>query len=310
MKIPRVATRALCASAFILLCCSGTSQPGTDAKDAPVPFSQYIASRHAEFAAAAPLRSPLAIGKMRLEEQDRLLAQFTECPECLSHVKGSHRGFMFDAVADCPCAARVGINDDGGKWVCNPHELPRAAVVYSFGAGGDISFDTGMAGLFGCDVYLFDPSPHVKARFPGPETSWQCGAGRISYAPLGIGPVSMEPGKEWELVIQGARCGAKSLAAIARSLGHARVDILKMDIEGGEFAVLAQALASGSIQTLGVRQILVEFHLWTGAQFAQFVALVRDLRKSGYLLFRKEFNPGDGQGVCAEYAFMKTDLVP
>jgi hypothetical protein len=307
-------TRTLCAAVVLLLACTGSPSPqgkeGDAAIEKPVPFPDYIAKRSAEFASASRLLTPRDVARLRIGELDALLAGLAAHPERISRIRGSHRGFLFDAVADCPCAARVGINDDGGKWVCNPHELPRPAIVYSFGAGGDISFDAGMAGQFGCDVFLFDPSPAVKARFPGPEASWQCGTGRISYTPLGIGPVSDEPGKEWSLVIGGTRCEVKSLEAIARSMGHTRVDILKMDIEGGEFAVLAQALASKSLQSLGVKQLLVEFHLWTDAHFAQFVALVGDLRRNGYLLFRKEFNPGDSEGVCAEYAFMKTDLVP
>ncbi|TAL32922.1 MAG: hypothetical protein EPN93_14730 [Spirochaetes bacterium] len=274
------------------------------AKTKPAPYSEFIASRNAEYASSALPRSKSDIARARIAEQERLLARFARCPECANTIHGSHRGFMFDAVADCDCAMRVGRNDDGGKWVCNPQALPEHAIVYSFGVGGDISFDTGMAGLFGCQVYMFDPSPSVKARFPEKERSWRCGAGMIHYQPVGIGPVSLEKTRAWDLVIEGARCEVKGLEEIARSLGHTRIDILKMDIEGGEFPVLLALIESGALGKLGVRQVLVEFHIWTQPQFSQFISIMDGLAKGGYFLFRKEFNPADNDGVCGEYAFM------
>src|SRR5262245_14315827 len=47
---------------------------------------------------------------------------------------------------------------------------------------------------------------------------------------------------------------AERLPTIARRLGHQRIDVLKIDIEGGEYAVLDDLLRSGP----AVRQLLVE----------------------------------------------------
>ena len=46
-------------------------------------------------------------------------------------------------------------------------------------------------------------------------------------------------------------------------LDHDRVDVLKMDIEGSEYAVIEQILRDGLSVRIGV--ILIEFHHWMSA---------------------------------------------
>ncbi len=48
----------------------------------------------------------------------------------------------------------------------------------------------------------------------------------------------------------------RRIASIMKELEHDRVDILKMDIEGAEFDVLEELVASGA----NVSQIIVDFH--------------------------------------------------
>ena len=48
----------------------------------------------------------------------------------------------------------------------------------------------------------------------------------------------------------------RRLSTIMRELGHGAIDLLKMDIEGAEYEVIADLLACGA----DVRQLLVEFH--------------------------------------------------
>jgi hypothetical protein len=99
-------------------------------------------------------------------------------------------------------------------------------------------------------------------------------------------------------------CAVKSLAMIAKDLGHSRIDILKVDIEGGELIALPASLVDGTFEALGVRQLLVEIHLWDDEQFRRFVGFIREMKKRGYEIFRKEFNAYDG-ARCAEFAFLK-----
>lgn len=234
-----------------------------------------------------------------------MLEEFEKCPQCfVQKYSGAQRTYLFDAIIDCETTMRVGTLFDGGKWICDPQSLSGSSVVYSFGIGDNISFDMDMAGMFGCSVYMFDPSPSVVANFNRFQSGQSCGKGNISFLPLGLGPVSRDESRQWDLVIEGKRCEVRSLAEIAKSLNHTHVDILKMDIEGGEMAALQQMLASGILPSLQVRQLLVEFHLWDDASFIDFVRIIGALKRQGFLLFRKEFNPYAADR-CAEFSFVR-----
>jgi len=279
------------------------------AEQAPAPrrvnFADIVAQKDREFLNIPMNLDRDSIYQERSRCQDRLLEEFDQCPDCFAgKYTGAQRTYLFDAVTDCPTTMRVGTRFDGGKWICDPQSLSASSIVYSFGVGDNISFDTDMAGMFGCDVYMFDPSPSVVANFNHFKSGKACGKGHISYQPLGLGPVSGAEGRQWDLVIEGKRCEVRSLADIARSLRHTHVDILKIDIEGGEFAALQQMLTSQILLSLQVKQLLVEFHLWDDAAFMDFVRIVGALKKQQFLLFRKEFNPYAAD-KCAEFSFLR-----
>jgi FkbM family methyltransferase len=240
----------------------------------------------------------------RLAAQTQHFRDFEQCPSCFAkQIQGGDRMFLFDAVVDCGTTLRVGTWRDGGKWLCNPDQLPSAAVVYSFGAGDEISFDQEMATTFGANVYLFDPTPSLSRKYESLKAGQARGRGRIFFHAMGLGPVSPEPGEAWALTLEGQRCPVASLGDIARTIGHDHVDILKIDIEGAEFAALQLMLAKNTLTRLHVQQVLVEFHLWSDRAFGDFVDVVRRLADQGYLLFRKELNPTDATR-CAELAFV------
>ncbi len=270
-----------------------------------IDFAEVVAQKQQEF-----LNKPIAndregIYQIRSQFQDQLLEEFNQCPGCFAKkYTGAQRTYLFDAVTDCPTTLRVGTRFDGGKWICDPQSLSGSSIVYSFGVGDNITFDTDMAGMFGCDVYMFDPSPSVVANFSSFKSGQSCGKGHISYQPLGLGPVSSAEGRQWDLVIEGKRCDVQSLANIAGSLHHTHVDVLKIDIEGGEFAAVQQMLTSQTLLTLQVKQLLVEFHLWDDPSFMDFVRIVGALKMQGFLLFRKEFNPYAAD-KCAEFSFLR-----
>jgi hypothetical protein len=244
------------------------------------------------------------VQKRRIEDQARLLEVYKKDPEgFLKKYAGVDRTFLFDAVIDAKNTVRVGNLGDGGKWVSDPQSLRTGTVVYSFGAGAEISFDAEMAGLYGCEVHCFDPTPSVVRDFASCRPGQTVGKGRFWFHALGLGPVSLVPEKADELVLQGEKCKVKHLNEIAAELGHSHVDILKIDIEGGEMAALTEILASGTLSRLSVKQLMVEFHLWDDDHWGSFVNIISLLSERGYLLFRKEFNPLVAD-KCAEFCFL------
>jgi hypothetical protein len=276
-------------------------------RSAGVPRSDpQVATSVASPASASTLMTREKVDAKRLARQDQFLREFQECPPCFVDRTRGHnqRIFLFDAVADCNTTLRIGTFGDGGKWLCEPERLPASTVVYSFGVGDETSFDHEMAAVFGAEVHMFDPSPSVTRKFESFKAGKPQGPGRIFFHALGLGPVSSAPGKEWSLTIEGQPCAAKSFADIAKSLGHTHVDILKIDVEGGEFGAMPQMLAEKSLAALQVQQILIEFHLWSDESFEKFVQIVQGLKDQGYLLFRKELNPTDASR-CAEFAFVR-----
>jgi hypothetical protein len=75
---------------------------------------------------------------------------------------------------------------------------------------------------------------------------------------------------------------AYSLSTIVDRLGHDRIDLLKMDIEGAEYEVLDGLLASPVLPT----QLLVEFHhRYVEDGFEKTYDIIARLRKAGYRIF-------------------------
>jgi hypothetical protein len=265
-------------------------------RDEVVPLPSY----------GAQLMSHEKLQARRAELQESEIAEYKKCPDCYrGRVVGTTRALKFDAIADCASTFRAGRQDDGGKWLCDPEQISKGTVVYGFGVADDYSFDKDMAELFGAEVHMFDPSPGVERTFADFKQPRKFGEGSITYHPIGLGPTSDDAAHAWDLEIDQKKCEVKSLGDLAKSLGHSHVDILKIDIEGGEYTSLRQMLASGTLHSLGVQQLLIEFHFVPDQHFAEFVSLLDALKQQGFKLFRKELNPF-GPANAAEYAFVRT----
>jgi FkbM family methyltransferase len=155
------------------------------------------------------------------------------------------------------------------------------SVVYSFGAGYDISFDVDLALRHPVTVHIFDPVQasiqHVgalrKAAAEG-KNRWQDGAdgpcyelsSRLAHAlnmhPYGIWDTDTilsfyrpeNPAHVSHSALPGVgpwqekdaiQLPVKSLSSIMRALGHTHIDLLKMDVEGAEYKVIPQMLELG-----------------------------------------------------------------
>jgi FkbM family methyltransferase len=193
-----------------------------------------------------------------------------------------------------------------GKQVCTDHIAP-GSVVYSFGIGRDISFDLTMIERFGVDVYAFDPTPVSKdwldkQALPEKFHFFDFGVsdydGFAEFFPFSVDDPAahdftiLNPSKASERMMT---CQVHRIKTIMDMLKHQKIDILKMDIEGSEYAVLKDVLESD----IEVNQLLVEFHhRFENIGLQATDEAIKALNKKGYKIF--SIGP-DGQ----EYSFLK-----
>ena len=185
-------------------------------------------------------------------------------------------------------------NDYGGFYVA-PDLLNSDSIVYSFGIGEDISFDLAIIENHKCKVFGFDPTPKsiywINEKLPSFSESFQFydygiaeetgnvnfflpkNSNHISGSIINQKNVSTEESIEVQM---------KSLSDIAKELGHSKIDVLKMDIEGAEYQVLESLLQSEIIVT----QFLVEFHdRFFSDGRKKTIDAIKLLKKHGYKIF-------------------------
>jgi len=183
-------------------------------------------------------------------------------------------------------------NRDYGGWSICPDGIDARSIVYDVGVGEDLSFAASLAATYRLHIWAFDPTPrsiqwfgleprsplvHFNAYgiadFNGEATFY------LPYRPGFVSGSLVARGK-----IQGEaiKVRVKRLANAMRELGHSKVDILKLDIEGAEYAVLDDLLQC----RLQVDQILVEFHAANERKgFLKAREAIGQLNDQGYRIF-------------------------
>lgn len=164
----------------------------------------------------------------------------------------------------------------------------KESVIYSFGVGEDISFDKTLIEKYDARVFAFDFTPwaikHIKDNPVEGLQFYPYGVASKDgfltfYAPYQAKNVS------WSSVPRATEkqmFPVKRLSTIMQELGHTHIDILKMDIEGAEYEVLEDMLASGIRPT----QLLVEFqHRFKGLGIMKTKRAIRLLKRAGYKMF-------------------------
>jgi len=191
----------------------------------------------------------------------------------------------------------------GGWWIL-PEGLGPQSIVYGVGVGQDVSWDLAMIERFGCTVHAFDPTPRclrwvAHQQFPSRFAFHPWGLaeydGTATFVMRSADPEwsSYNPSNDTAGATEVVTLDVRRLTSIMRELGHGHIDVLKLDIEGGEFAVLKDLLA-GDVRP---RQLLVEYHYW-GEQRGNIPAFresVASLRTAGYRLFARSPN---GPELC------------
>jgi len=181
-----------------------------------------------------------------------------------------------------PPLARLGTRYGG--WAVPLDVFHRDAVCYSAGVGMDISFDLELIRRFQCVVHAFDPtpasiefiateSPPLDYKFHPYAVCGSDGTRRFHLTGHSDRSYSLRTRPHGDSFV--ARC--RSIGSIMNDLGHDRLDLLKLDIEGAEYEVIDSIIADG----IQIRVLCVEFHRtpWIHSM----VRAVRQLRRTGLI---------------------------
>ncbi len=206
-----------------------------------------------------------------------------------------------------------------GGWSIPVDLLPENAICYCVGAGEDISFDVKLAEEHGCKVYTFDPTPrsadHVQAIHHAvaqntpmpingdPDQVYKISAENLKenfeFHPVGVfdkdvktrfyAPKNEEHVSHSIVNLQKTdtyfEADCKRLQTIMQELGHDKIDLLKLDIEGAENEVLADMIASDIFPQV----LCVEFdRALNGLQRKETLAQIDALIRFGYAIARED----------------------
>jgi FkbM family methyltransferase len=156
--------------------------------------------------------------------------------------------FLARAIRPPEIATFQKLGSDYGGWVVPTSILAREWICYCGGVGEDITFDLELIRRYGCEVFAFDPTPRAAAHVRATAAAEK----RYHFLPVGLwsddrelrfyAPRNREHVSHSIVNLQGthdfftARC--RPIVALMRDLGHSRIDLLKLDIEGAQHEVL------------------------------------------------------------------------
>ena len=193
-----------------------------------------------------------------------------------------------------------------GAWPVHVASLGPESVVYAVGIGDDISFDLALIERFQLHVHAFDPTPTSlrwleKQNVPDLFVAYPYGLANYDgqatfHAPANPAHVSYSMSHKDGNLAETVDVEVRRLGSLMEMLGHSHIDVLKMDIEGGEYDVISDVLNSG----IEVHQILVEFHhRMSGIEMAQTKQAVTELNAAGYKIAYVS-------AIGEEYLFLKS----
>jgi len=165
---------------------------------------------------------------------------------------------------DCPHKEFLGT--EYGGWSICPEKIRPGSILYSLGVGEDISFDLAMIDKYQVQIYAFDPTPVSiewirNQKLPEQFHFFDYGIASFDGTAMFYARKDAEQGtysmlERRKRKTAGVEMSFRRLGTIMNELGHKKIDILKMDIEGAEYEVIDDLLAA----SISIDQLLVEFH--------------------------------------------------
>jgi FkbM family methyltransferase len=173
-----------------------------------------------------------------------------------------------------------------GGWTIPAELLGPSPLCYCIGAGGDISFDMALIERYGATVRAFDAVAEYVAladEQAGDEPRFSVRQAAIAtrdgplrmqlthdHSSRSVSPAGLYDSHDF------VELPGRTIASLTAELGDERIDLLKLDIEGGEYEVIP----SLDLRALGVRVFATQLH--HNGSVAQARGLIARLRHEGY----------------------------
>jgi FkbM family methyltransferase len=173
-----------------------------------------------------------------------------------------------------------------GSWVIPAAAIEPSWVCYSVGAGGNVEFDLELIARYGVTVRSFDAvADYVREAEQSAAGEPRFSAHHAAIAAVD-GPVRMQvthdpqsqsvsPAGLYESD-RFVELPGRSLRSLMQELGDERIDLLKLDIEGGEYELLPKL----DLRSLGVKVFATQLHHTGSVQEAR--SLIAGLADQGY----------------------------
>lgn len=193
---------------------------------------------------------------------------------------------LYIPTISCPDLERLGKIGEGGKWMCGVNHLSSSTsstssydssessnsmitsssltstppcIVYSFGISNDVSFEVDLLMRTKCIIHCFDPTiGELPFQYLPKNSKWfkiiqkqPLFKNRVYFHKLALGNITGN--NEMHAI-------SESLLDIMFKYNHTFINILKVDIEGGEWNVFNSLYKISNLQTLPIGQLLIELH--------------------------------------------------
>jgi FkbM family methyltransferase len=177
-------------------------------------------------------------------------------------------------------------NPHYGSWVIPGAVIEPSWICYSVGAGGNVEFDLDLVERYGVRLRSFDAvADYVQQAEQSAADEPRFSAHHAAIAAVD-GPVRMQvthdpqsrsvsPAGLYESN-RFVELPGRSLRSLMQELGDERIDLLKLDIEGGEYALLPAL----DLRSLGVKVFATQLHHTGSVQDAR--SLIAGLADQGY----------------------------
>jgi len=182
----------------------------------------------------------------------------------------------------------LALGSDYGGWALPGEVIDASWTCYLVGAGGDVSLELELVSRYGATVRSFDAVAHfVESAREGAGDPPLFSAHHAAIA-MKDGPIRMQ--RSHDPVSQSVSAAqlydsanyvelpGRTLPSLMSELGDTRVELLKLDIEGGEYEVLPTL----DLGALGVKLFAAQLH--HNATVSQAKRLIAGLHEQGYEL--------------------------